>query len=322
MWRSWSALYLNCWPGDLAQYWLVEVDRRWRKDRNNWSGLSLEEREALDQLLDGPPHALHATQPALASQLFFLFGADPTFATERVIPLFGEEETALRAWNSYLYGPRYNDKMLEAGMLDSTIGEWKRLSQLSGGTHQNQFFSLVTSIISFAGITPESRQKMLDESVLAAGGEFEAKFAQAVVRFIRADAKVGAKLWTTWLREHLTARMNGVPRTLDSEVLICWSEIVPYLGDGIPEATELLAGGGIGFGTSPVQRDIPESALSTHGETLALHYAERIRSSVPSHYVVTYQPSEQTDRFSAKQPWRSWCACPRASGDVEGLRHW
>lgn len=82
---------------------------------------------------------------------------------------------------------------------------------------------------------------------------------------------------------------DGVTRTLDSEVLICWSEILPYLGDGIPEATELIAGRGIGFATSPVQRDIPESALSTHGETLALHYAERIRSSVPSHYVVTYQ---------------------------------
>ncbi|MHA7304293.1 SIR2 family protein [Arthrobacter sp. TMN-49] len=287
--NSSAALYLNCWPGDLAQYWLVEVDRRWRKDRDNWSGLSLEEHEALNQLLDGPPHALHATQPALASQLFFLFGADPVFATERVIPLFGEEETAALVWNSYLYGPRYNDKMLEAGMLDATIEEWKRLSELSGGTHQNQFFSLVTSIISFAGITPESRQKMLDESVLAAGGEFEAEFAQAVVRFIRADAKVGSKLWNTWLRDHLSARMNGVPRTLANEVFICWVEIVPYLGDEIPEATKLLANRGIGLGLRPVQRDIPESALSAHAEILALHYAERIRNSAPSHYVVTHQ---------------------------------
>ena len=287
--NSSAALYLNCWPGDLAQYWLVEVDRRWRKSRDNWSGLSPEEYEALKLLLDGPPHALHATQPALASQLFFLFGADPAFAIERVIPLFGHDETAALVWNSYLYGPRYNDKMLEAGMLDSTIGQWKRLSQLKGGAHQNQFFSLVTSIISFAGIAPEPRQKMLDESVLAGDGEFEAKFAQAVVRFIRKDAKVGAKLWNSWLRDHLTARINGVPRTLASEVLICWVEIVPYLGDEIPEAITLLANRGIGLGLRPVQRDIPESALFAHAEILALHYAERIRNSAPSHYVVAHQ---------------------------------
>lgn len=69
---SFAPLYLNSWPGELAQYWMSEVDRRWRKDRDSWSGLNGEERAALSDLIEGPSHARDATQPALAGQLYFM----------------------------------------------------------------------------------------------------------------------------------------------------------------------------------------------------------------------------------------------------------
>ncbi|MCU1500552.1 MAG: hypothetical protein JWM47_4505, partial [Acidimicrobiales bacterium] len=223
-----APLYLNSWPGDLAQYWMAEVDRRWRKHRDDWSGLGDDERDALTLLLDGPPHALDATGPAVASHLFFLFSADAAFTIERVLPLFREDTTAALAWNPYLHNPRYNDKLLAAGLLDSTTAEWARLDALGGSSLRNEFFALVTSIVSFAGITPESRQALLDQSVLADDGAHEAEFAQAVVRFLRADGIDGAEVWKRWLRDHLTARLNGVPRTLDMEELARWADTVPY----------------------------------------------------------------------------------------------
>jgi hypothetical protein len=176
--NSAAPLYLNSWPGDLAQYWTVEVDRRWRKNREDWSGLSHEERNALTQLPHGPQHALNATGPALASQLFFLFAADEAFTTNQVLPLFLQDETAALAWNSYLRHGRYNDKLLAAGLLNSTIAEWGRLDSLEGPHLRSQFFALVASIVSFAGITRESRQALLDQSVLAANGAHEANFAK------------------------------------------------------------------------------------------------------------------------------------------------
>ncbi|MFW0788273.1 SIR2 family protein [Gordonia sp. CPCC 205333] len=41
-----GSLYLNCWPGDLTRYWITEIDRRWRKQRDEWSGLNGEEGSA------------------------------------------------------------------------------------------------------------------------------------------------------------------------------------------------------------------------------------------------------------------------------------
>ncbi|WP_324642360.1 SIR2 family protein [Pseudarthrobacter sp. LT1] len=281
--NSFAPLYLNSWPGDLAQYWITEVDRRWRKHRDDWSGLNDDERSALTELLDGPPHALDATRPAMASHLFFLFAADATFTAKQVLPLFREDTTAALAWIPYLFHPRYNDKLLEAGLLDSTIAEWDRLEAL--GSHlQSQFFALVASIVSFAGIPPASRRALLDQSVLADDGAHAADFAHAIVRFLGADGVDGTKVWKQWLRDHLSARLNGLPRTPDSEELTCWADIVPYLGDAIPEATELLGNHGIGLGDRFFVPKFPQDALSAHGRVLVSHFAERVRNSLPGDY--------------------------------------
>lgn len=204
---SGAPLYLNSWPGELAGYWMSEVDRRWRKNRDDWSGLSKEERNALTELLQGPPAALDATQPALASELFFLFAADPEFSSAHVLPLLREDETARLAWHPYLHHPRYNDKLLAAGLLESAIAEWGRLDVL--GHLQNQFFRLVGSIVSFAGIPAEGRQALLDQSVLAADGKHAAAFAEAVVHLLRADNVDGAEVWNRWLQNHLASRLRG-----------------------------------------------------------------------------------------------------------------
>jgi hypothetical protein len=274
---------------------MAEVDRRWRKHRDDWLGLSDDEHEALTQLLCGPAHAFDATGPALASHLFFLFAADPAFATEHLLPLFRADATAPLFWPPYLRHPRYNDKLLAAGFLDSIIAEWARLDSLRVNELQNQFFGLVISIVSFAGIAPESRQTLLDQSVLAADGAHEAEFAQAVVYFLRADGVDGAEVWKRWLRAHLTSRLNGVPRRLNVEELSCWADTVSYLGDGIPEATEMLRNRSIGLGDRFIRPDFPEGALTLYGPVLASHFAERIRNSSPGDYFTVHQVNELID---------------------------
>lgn len=280
-----APLYLNSWPGDLAQYWMVEIDRRWRKNRDDWSGLNDAETDALAQLLRGPEDALDATQPAVARHLFFLFSADSDFTTKMVLPLFLEDSTATSAWISYLHYSRYNDKLLAAGLLESTIREWNRLDSLAPHLRQ-QFFGFVLSIASFAGIASESRGALLDGSVLASDGKYTEEFASAVERFLRADEIDGAQVWDVWLREHLTARLNGIPRTSDIGELTRWADLVPYLGERIPEAISLLGGHGIGLGDQFVSTHFPQKLLITHGAILVTFFAERIRNSSPNYFIV------------------------------------
>ncbi|WP_129789671.1 SIR2 family protein [Promicromonospora panici] len=296
---TFAPLYLNSWPGDLAQYWISEVDRRWRQHRDDWAGLNELERDALVDLLRGSRAALDATQPALASALFFLFAADAPFTEEHILPIFRADSTAVFGWYPYLHHPRYNDKLLAAGLLDSVIEEWGRLEALRERGLQVNFFGLVASIVSFAGIASEDRKTLLAQSVLANSGAHAPDFAVAVVRFLSQDGIDGAKVWTHWLRDHLIDRLNGVPRTADSEELARWSDVVPHLGGEIPEAIALLGARGIGLGVRFFSSDFPESALSDHGSALAAYYAERVRNSAPANGMASYRVRRLIDSIRA-----------------------
>lgn len=286
---STAPLYLNSWPGDLARYWISEVDRRWRRHRDDWAGLSGDERLAFDELLQGSRHALDAIEPALASEVFFLFAADAAFATERVLPLFADEQTAEFAWNPYLYHPRYNDKMLAAGLLDALVWEWDRLGALSDQHLQSVFLELAASIVSFAGIADRSRKQLLDKSVVAEDGMHAAGFAEAVTSLVKSDGVDGAKVWSEWLARHLRNRLNGIPRTAEPEELARWADVVPYLGDQIPSAVSLLSGRDIGLGERFRDPDFSADSLATHGLALVDFYAERVRNTTATDHMVAYQ---------------------------------
>ena len=285
---SFAPLYLNSWPGDLVQYWLSEIDRRWRRHRDNWSGLNDLERKALIQLLD-EPNAFAATGPALASALFFMFAADPDFTRENLLPLFRNDETATLAWHPYLHHPRYNDKLLASGFLDCVIAEWDRLDALGQHDVQRPFFGVVASIVSFADIAPEARTSLLDRSVLADNGAHAAAFAEAVGHFLSGESIDGAEVWKRWLKTHLTARLDGIPRIAQPEELACWADSLPHLGESIPEALELLNGKQIGLGEHFSASALSEEALAAYGPALVEHYADRVRDSSPSGFLLQHR---------------------------------
>lgn len=147
-----SFLALNSWPGDIARYWVSEINRRWREDPERWDGINTLERAALVDLLSGPGPTLDAICPALAGQTFFLFAADNDFAAEVVFPLFRGSDTATSAWCGYLYHPRWNNQMLGAGFLEAIDAGWQILDGLQRNL-QHQFLSLVASIAMFADVT-------------------------------------------------------------------------------------------------------------------------------------------------------------------------
>jgi hypothetical protein len=276
-----TLLSLNSWPGELARYWVTEIDRRWRISREDWQGLSAEERTRLVELLAGHKPALDATIPALARQLWFLFAADKSFAIEHLLPLFDDETTAGMAWSAYLHQPRWNDLMLDAGLLASTIKQWDRLDTLEPAL-KGQFFQFVTSILSQARITNEARRQLLNQSVLSGGGAFRLNFADAVVSYLQVDGINGSEVWKHWLCAHLSKRLNGVPRSADPEELARWANVVLHLGDDIPGAIELLNNYEIGLGAqffAPTA--IERLSTSHHGFALAEHFADRIRATSP-----------------------------------------
>ncbi|GLI27527.1 hypothetical protein ARHIZOSPH14_17690 [Agromyces rhizosphaerae] len=292
---SLAPLYLNSWPGSLALYWLTEIDRRWRQDRDVWAGLNEEEQEAVIQLLAGPSHALDATRPAFTSQLFFLFMADADFASAHLLPLFNDAESAALVWNAFLHHPRYNDRLLAAGLLDAMVAAWDRLGSIVEETIRQQFFGVVVSVASFSGVTNEERQGLLDRSVLSENGAYAERFAGSITRLLRVDRVDGAAIWERWLRAHVHDRLNGVPRIASADELACWADAVPFCGTAIPDGIALFDGRAPGFGEQSVLTDFPAGVLAAHGPELVEFFAARARNTVRSGFGLSYRVRRLVD---------------------------
>ncbi|RRD05127.1 hypothetical protein EII34_07210 [Arachnia propionica] len=274
-----TPLYLNSWPGFLAQYWGSEVDRRWRHSREDWNGLSDEESEALIALLNGNEDALDATQPGIAGDLFFYFGADADFTVKHVLPLFNDPLRHAFAWYPFLHHPRCNDRLLSAGLFDSIVAELDRLDEFPDQSLQHWFLGLVASVVSYAGITEADRKRLLDQTVIAAQGSHAEGFAAAVVRLLNEDDVNGAEVWRRWLKDHLERRLDGVPRIASAGELAVWADVVPLVGEFVPTAASLFNGSGIGFGKWPPQWELPERAFAEHGHELVAFFTERIQNT-------------------------------------------
>ncbi len=286
---SHAPLYLNSWPGFLAQYWGGEIDRRWRHSREEWAGLSNEESEALVALLNDNQEALDATQTALAGDLFFYFAADPDFAAAHLLPLFNDPQRHVFAWHPFLQHPRWNDRILEAGLFDNIVAELSLLHELPDQTLHSIFLGFVTSVVSYAGITSSDRTRLLDQTVLASDGSHAASFAETVARFLREDGVDGAEAWRQWLGNHLERRVNGQPRVASAEELMCWADVVPAVGEFVPAAVALVSGHSIGLGEHFLDREFPDGALAVYGAELVAFFTERVRSTSSSDYMVKHR---------------------------------
>jgi len=284
-----APLYLNSWPGFLAQYWGSETDRRWRHSREEWSGLSEEESEALVALLNGNMDALDATQPAITRELFFYFAADANFAVAHLVPLFNDSQRHAFGWYSFLHHPRWNDRILAAGLFDSMVAELNRLDELPDQTLHHIFLRFITSVVSYAGITSSDRRRLLDQTVLALDGANAAGFADAVSRFLSGDGVDGAAVWRRWLEKHLERRLSGQPRIASAEELARWADVVPAVGEFIPAAAMLLSGHGIGLGARFFNWDFPDGVLAAYGPDLVPFFAERVRFTTGTGHTVKYR---------------------------------
>lgn len=281
-----SFLALNSWPGDLARYWALEVNRRWRELGQAWVGLNDDERQVFEALLAEGNGELQAIRPALGARAHFLFTADPAFAQEHILPLF-DGDHASDAWEAYLYNARWDNRMLGSGFLQSLIAQWGRLDRLGEGLRV-EFYVLVASIVSFANITDEQRQELLSQSVLAHDGDYAADFVSTILRFFKNETTDGGALWELWARDHLNARLQGLPRTMRPGELERWADIAPFAGEYTDEAFSMLSGRGIGLGDGYHVPDWPAELLASKGTALVDFLAERIRNSSTSDRISSY----------------------------------
>jgi len=284
-----APLYLNSWPGEIAQYWVCEIDRR--RHEHEEPDLTTEEETALINFLHSASPLRDATLPALSYHLFYLFQVAPEFTKRELLPFFSKNDTAAQTWEAFMYNPKCSIDLLRDGLLPAMIKIWDRIGHFTDNQTRNTFMNLTLNILSFVDIDPEYQKQLLNQTVLTQQGELAWQFAESACSFLEHQKEAEKdKIWNTWLHGHLANRLNGIPREARTEELAAWADLVPLLGTHIPDALRLFSNRVFPLTRSHFAPAQLNSIMKIHGEELVAFYAERLRTtSVENHYALVYE---------------------------------
>ena len=282
-------LYLNSWPGEIAQYWVCEIDRR--RHEHEEPDLTTEEETALINFLHSAGPLRDATLPALSYHLFYLFQVTPEFTTRELLPFFSQNDTAAQTWEAFMYNPKCSIDLLRDGLLPAMIKIWDRIGHFTDNQTRNTFTNLTLNILSFVDIDPEYQKQLLNQTILTQQGELAWQFAESACSFLEHQKEAEKdKIWNTWLHGHLTNRLNGIPREARTKELAAWADLVPLLGTHIPNALRLFSNRAFPLMRSHFAPAQLNSIMKIHGEELVAFYAERLRiTSAENHYALVYE---------------------------------
>jgi hypothetical protein len=264
-------------PDLVARYWVKEAARRRSNCDFDYRGFTDEERNAFATLLEAPRPVLNIVQPILAGKLRFLHTIDSEFVREYIFPIFLERDSSKYAWNGYLLDSAFDDCLLNEGFFTIVFKQWLNLEGIEVD-HWPRYYRLVASILSCSSVRKIDLERLANRSAIVNSGQCAPEFAKAVVSFLGEGKVDGAKVWRKWLGKHLERRLEGIPRTSTIEELACWADVVPYLGEAIPNAVSLLNGYNIGFqGFYPL--NFPLNVFDNYKDELISHYVKRMQNT-------------------------------------------
>lgn len=206
---------INHPAGDLAEFWTKVVRWEWTQNESIWGGLPESVATELERMISAPDRNGLLARTFFASQLHFFFGADRDWCEARLVPLFdwGNEVEAAAAWQGFLTWGRWNEGLLQAGLLDGYTATAAHADELPNGLRRQLAIHL-TSLAMFASVNPAT---WLTRFVLDAPEELRVSWAQQVKHaLIQLEAGEAPSQWDRWIRAYWSARNQSIPRPFSS----------------------------------------------------------------------------------------------------------
>ncbi|MDN5745061.1 MAG: DUF4020 domain-containing protein [Nocardioidaceae bacterium] len=206
---------INHPAGDLAEFWTKVVQWEWTENESTWVSLPESLANEIDRLvLDTSRNGLLA-RTFFASQLHFFFGADREWCEDRLLPLFAwtNEVESAGAWQGFLSWGRWNDGLLQAGLLDAYLTSTTYAEELPDNLRRQLAIHL-TSIAMFAPVDPAT---WLTRFVVDSSEDLRVSWAQEVKRALtQLEASEAPGQWDRWVRDYWSGRNQSIPRPFTS----------------------------------------------------------------------------------------------------------
>ncbi len=205
--------------GQLSHFWTKAISHDWAQDRADWTGLPRDHCERLELMLNAPGRNGRFVGTILGGHLHFYFSADRTWTSTYLLPQFNwETDTATDAqavWQGFLHSGRYNDGLLDAGLLTYYLQTCTHVSELGGNRDDWRLGAHLASIAMFAAADPAT---WLPTFVPLAPEQLRVAWARQVGRKLRDLAPDESdQQWSRWIRAYWTDRTDSLPRPFTDE---------------------------------------------------------------------------------------------------------
>lgn len=213
---DWLARAANRSSGRLARFWLDVVAYEWNRAEDGWAGLLPATRDVLSDMVTASSFNHMCAEVVLASQLHFLHAADPTWCESTLLPhfLWIEPDRSARDWHGYLYWGRFNDRLLNAGLLAGYIEAAANAERFTDELLR-QLGDHLAAIAVFSEIHPAS---WLAEFTRRVAPAVRAQWIQYVGWLLeRLEADAVEAQWARWMGDYWSRRVANVPNVLTPE---------------------------------------------------------------------------------------------------------
>lgn len=237
---------LNHPAGDLAEFWMKVVEWEWSQAGTSWAGLPERLAKQLGQLVSATSRSGLLARALLASRLHFFFAADREWCEERLLPLFDweEEAEASAAWQGFLTGGRWNDGLLNSGLLDAYMATTTHIEELPNALRRQ----LATHLTSIAMFAPVDQATWLTRFVRAASEDLRVSWTREVGRALaHLEPGQAPGQWDRWIRAYWSGRNQSVPLPFTAAEASATADWVVGLPGVRSQAIDLVLGSEAGL---------------------------------------------------------------------------
>ncbi|RYQ20462.1 SIR2-like domain containing protein [Bifidobacterium pseudolongum subsp. pseudolongum] len=234
-------LSLNCWPGELAWYWVHRIQYRKAHSSSNWSGFNEVERSALSQFAQAEGDLAFITHAPLLFNMNLLHELDNDF-TEKIIPWMLQTDDTVIVWRVITqYHIQPNLRLMRLFFFKSLHCLLKKRLDADPRFIRG-LMHIILRALNASDLT-EAEKKELQQAVVNEPSHI-AKVALidcTVAQFTHADQTTRDPTWDIWLREYIHSRSRNIGTQWSNEERVQFSRLIPMMGNHIDEATQVLA---------------------------------------------------------------------------------
>ena len=258
---DWVHNALNSPAGQIMVYWISVADN----DGRLTDELSAE----VTGILTCGDSRADVAEVIVGHELSFFHHLDPDWTRDHILPLFDwhTPDQALRAWSGFLQGGRFTRPLLEAGLLDEAVETAANVNLIPERLRHSLFNVLAQIALLASDVGSSWMFQLIRRSDLEGRVAWANEITNCLSSMAQEDVE---QQWTLWMEKFWTARVQSVPRRINSQEASAMAPWVIYLGQSLSAGVDLVLQHPAGLTEhSRILHDLDESRIERDPRAIA-----------------------------------------------------